>query len=202
MSGGMPRSGSTLLFNILRLCLKEVARGGLAAGWIEDLLSLPPGKIYLVKTHQFDKFLLWRAKHVFYSYRDVRDALVSGQRKFSIVPSVSLCREYINEYLLARKYADLMLKFEYFTANTEESVAEVVRVLGVNVDVSLIVSQLPSVGVATGKVDGYDKETLLHNGHSTGTQSGSWRENLPVVLQRQINDEFAWWFEENGYDLS
>lgn len=90
LSAGMPRSGSTLLFNILRVILSERWSDQLSAGWEGYILQLPEGKAYLVKTHNINRFYKFRAKHAFYTYRDVRVAAVSNMRKFNLTPTVGI----------------------------------------------------------------------------------------------------------------
>lgn len=200
LSSGMPRSGSTLLFNIIRLCLEKKYQNGLVSGWVGDLMELPNGKIYLIKLHGIRRIYTYRASLIFYSYRDVRDALVSVERKFGTTPSIDLCRSYIKEYVLAKKYANYMFKYEDFSDNLESTIHFISKILNIKLDSAEILKNIPSVSLDLLN-EGYDKKTLLHGGHSTGTESGAWKNSLSIKLQDQINNEFHWWFKENNYDL-
>jgi len=70
LSSGMPRSGSTLLYNILRLCLEKKHGAELVSGWLDDFDNLPKGRVYLLKTHNTNLYYALRSQYVFYTYRD------------------------------------------------------------------------------------------------------------------------------------
>ena len=112
VSAGMPRSGSTLLFNILREILSIRWPDQVSAGWHGDIFELPEGSIYLVKTHNLDQYYRFRAEHIFYSYRDVRVAAISSMKKFNVNPSICKIRNDIKEYLVAKKFSDHIIKYE------------------------------------------------------------------------------------------
>lgn len=103
LSAGMPRSGSTLLYNILRETLEIRWGNRLSSGWCGDIFQLPKGDAFLIKTHNIDNYYKYRAKHIFYTYRDVRVASVSSIRKFNDTPSIESIRCVINQYLIAQK---------------------------------------------------------------------------------------------------
>src|SRR5262245_15346631 len=72
LSAGMPRSGSTWLFNAARLLLRQtVAPDELGSGWVGDWARLPKRPWLLLKVHEYDAFLARRARAILYSYRDV-----------------------------------------------------------------------------------------------------------------------------------
>ncbi|MFW5721455.1 MAG: hypothetical protein ACOCWW_03655 [Bacteroidota bacterium] len=201
ISAGMPRSGSTLLFNCLRLLFLEKYGSKLSSGWIEETESFPNATIYLIKTHHLNKIDLLRAKHTFYTYRDLRDAMVSKYRMFGTVPSIENVRYTVNQYNLAKSKADLIFKYEDFVNDKNKMIDQLSEILGISVDSSTILKSLPNPGRQNKINSLHDKETLLHEKHVTGTQKGEWKSILPKTLIDDINQEFGWWFKENGYDL-
>jgi len=201
LAAGMPRSGSTMLFNIVRLCLEQNYPGQLSAGWIGEIHRLPPAPVWLLKVHTVPRLLAWRANAIFCSFRDVRDALVSAQRKFGAEPSLERCREYVREDQAARAYADCRLRYEELTAQPESAIEQVGRALAVPVDVAQVLRQLPHPD-ARAPASGYDRTTLLHPNHATRTVAGDWRQVLPPELQVRIAEEFADWLRANGYPLA
>lgn len=198
MSAGMPRSGSTFLFNMLRVALEHEYGDNISSGWYADAPELAKGKVYIIKAHRLDAVLHARASQCFYTYRDARDAAVSYQRKFGREPSIEAFRHAMVQFQRARKYADLMLKYEQFTHAPEQTMADILRVLKIDADPAELTAKVPQASASGGKCD---KSTLLHGGHATGTGQGEWRQVLKPELIEQIHSEFGWWFEENGYDL-
>jgi len=206
VTAGMRRSGSTLLYNILRLCLEHKYKDKLVANQLVYIDKVPKAGVYLFKTHLPGNLLRYRANTVFYSYRDIRDALISEQRIFGTKPSIEYCREVIKNDMGCRRNADAIFRFEHFVDNVEETIEIVAKKLKIKVNTEAIVSQLPEawVNTYTEKImfQGYDKKTLMFPGHATGTKVGEWRELLDEKLQKQISEEFGWWLQENNYELS
>lgn len=168
------------------------------AGWISDIRRTPVRPVCLVKTHQIG-ILYLRASRIFYSYRDVRDALVSSQRKFGLRPSIELCRAWIMEDMAVRKHACASFRYEDFAVNQKTTVERVAGVLGVNVDTTTVFDSIPETSKKRSATVGYDRKTLMHGGHATGTSAGTWRSVLDRRLLDSIHGEFGWWFEQNGY---
>lgn len=202
LSAGMPRSGSTLLFNMIRNCLEYRYGDRVASGWIDDVKQIPQGSHYLLKSHNVDRVMALRSHAYFYSYRDVRDALVSSKRKFAQEPSIEYCRYYISGYITAERYATAMFKYEEFAANARPAIKVILKHLDIIAEVDEILDQLPELGELTGSEHNYDRKTLMHGKHATHTVAGEWREILQDSLLSQIHDEFGWWFEKHGYPLS
>lgn len=203
VSAGMPRSGSTLLFNILREILSSKWASQVSAGWVGDIFELPKGSVYLIKVHDFSPYFQARAVHSFYTYRDVRVAAVSGMKKFGQVPSVASIRQNLNQYLVAKRSCDLVIKYEDLVSNPDLFVQQIARILDVSVDVDDIVKktfylQPPKEQEVKGA---YSMKTLLHKHHFTHTRDDQWRDLLPERIQNDISAEFTWWFEECGYPI-
>jgi len=200
---GMPHSGSTLLFNIIRIVLSSDPLCRLSSGWVGDALALPRGNTYLLKTHGIKPLDAWRAYRLFHSFRDPRDALVSGTRKHGRPHSIERVRLWMRWYAAAEPRADLMVRYEDMVADTAATVRKVAEVLRAeDVDVTSILESLP-----TGAPDELGETqphsvTLMHRNHRTGTVAGDWRTVLAPELQEQIAAEFGPWLERNGYSIS
>jgi len=72
------------------------------------------------------------------------------------------------------------------------------NVLGISIDSDILLRRVillrpPIEG------NGYDPATLLHPNHFTNTDSREWHIEIPLDLQKQLNEEFRWWFLENHY---
>jgi hypothetical protein len=201
ISAGIPRTGSTLLFNIIREILKTKWGDQLSSAWVKEVLEMSKGEIYLIKMHQTPNFYRWRAKHVFFSYRDVRVAAVSAEKTFNRRISINSIRHSIIQYQQFKKRSDLMVKYEDLIVAPEEYVKKISKILNIEVDHEVIVKNTSSLEPPDiGK--GYSPETLLHGDHFTNTKDDEWRKAIPHDLQLQISNEFSWWFKECGYPLS
>lgn len=194
----MTRSGSTLLFNIIREVLTHRWGEKLGSAWEEDLLDLPASEIYLLKTHTITPFYRLRAQQIFYSYRDVRVAAVSRLRKFKTPITLEMIDADIREYSRAKTASHLMVKYEHLLNNPVAVIEQVAEQLKIEADIEAI-HQLtcnlnpPQSGVA------YSKKTLLHSDHFTNTGDQEWREIINQDLQQEIHQRYRWWFEETGY---
>ncbi len=202
-SAGMPRSGSTLLFNILREILLTKWSDKLSSGWSDDIMELPEGRAYLIKTHELDYYYNFRAQFKFYTYRDIRVATVSAMRKFNVQPSMEFFDYVINQYMIAKQNCDLMIKYDDLIANPHFQVQQIARILNIKVDTQKIVTKTFYLKPPSGDYSGrYSKKTLLHKNHFTHTKDDDWRSIFSQELQENINAKFSWWFEECGYPKS
>src|SRR5688572_641643 len=113
ISAGMPRSGSTLMFNMLREILMANGRDDLTAGFENDVKISDRG-VFLVKTHNISKHIEM-ANQVFYSYRDIRVAAVSCLRMFRDEITMDLLRGWIAEYQYARQHDAMLFAYGALT---------------------------------------------------------------------------------------
>lgn len=194
----MQRSGSTLMFNMIRLLIITHGQQSLSAGYIKDLGSLGRSDTSLIKIHGLPRLTRWRASAIFYTYRDVRTAIVSQFRKFHDVPHFEFIERSIREFKTAQKADAVMIKYEDLISEPEKQIERISRKLALNADVEAIWQKVnsikqPSLG------EGYSKETLFHPYHKTATGDNDWRQVLDESLTSKINDEFGWWFQACGY---
>ena len=203
LSAGMPRSGSTWLFNAARLLLQQ--NGDLGSGWIGDWARLPRRPSMLLKVHDHDPFLARHARVILYSYRDIRDALASSKRKFQTEPTLELARHWLASDQQWRARAAFTLRYESMIADPVQAVAELAQALRLpHVNPELIQRQLMEVDYqplrATGPAE-YDGETLLHPGHISDGRHGTWNQWLSPMLTRQLEVECGEWLTNNDYPV-
>jgi len=209
---GMYRSGSTWLFNAVRLILSSANVPGLAAGWITDKNSLLMHENSVVKIHSFDEDLAARnGTIVLTSHRDLRDIVASLNRKFKTGFSTSLLRETLEHHAQWSKFAMLDLRYEDLL---EDRVLQVQRVAEVLQLPKSTLEQL-SYGSLSAELDSerfcetrrhsqlpHDLTNLLHDGHITDGRHGSWKGYVPDAIVKEIEDEFRFWLEARGYPTS
>jgi hypothetical protein len=200
LSAGMPRSGSTWLFNAARLLLQSC--GDLGSGWIGDFATLPKKPLLLLKVHDYSSLLARHAQIVLYSFRDIRDALASSKRKFGTAPTIELARRWIEQDRRWRARADFILRYESMMADPETAIQQLARTLQCPLkNPHAILQQVQQLSTAQpdGTNSSYNKATLLHPGHITDGRHGSWEEWLDPELVQRIEKEFAGWLSDNEY---
>lgn len=196
----MPRSGSTLLFNLLRSILSEYSEKSFSSGWIRDIHQLESSDTILLKAHELSYPLRKRSSNIFYTYRDVRTAMVSAHRKFGTEPSIDIARNHIQQYLIAQRSFASMISYEAITTNTKQVVSDLGVALNYPIDAQIHLDRVSKISPPSEK--GYSKSSLLHHDHRTNTSPEEWRKALPVTLQKELSKEFYWWFIETGYSVS
>jgi hypothetical protein len=200
LSAGMPRSGSTWLFNAARLLLNNAGRD-VGSGWIGDWATLPKKMWLLLKVHDYDPYLVENARIILYSFRDLRDALASSKRKFGTEPTMAQSRHWLEADRQWRQQASFVLRYESMLTDATSLITDLTAALQLpEVDSQETLAQIARINTPNGG-DAYDPETLLHPDHITDGRHGTWQDWLAPEFVRQIEEEFRDWFEENGYSV-
>jgi hypothetical protein len=205
LSAGMPRSGSTWLYNAARLLLGlKLPKSDLSSGWVEDIDIIPKGKLLLLKIHIFDERWLSQSSLTLYSYRDVRDALASNKRKFGTEPTLHLAKRFIENDERWRAVSAYNLRYERMIAKPLIVLAELAEVLEISSDCRGILEEINRLDYNDDgpKNDNYHMINLLHRNHITDGRHGSWGHTLDPHLLRDIEQTYYEWFMKNGYPLS
>jgi hypothetical protein len=198
LSAGMPRSGSTLLFNVIRLILESAhGKTGIAHCWVEDLDKPVESDISLIKMHTPSASHYILSEAAFYSYRDIRTALVSYQKKFNMQITKQLIDSWIEHFYLANREKALMFSYESLQGIDEALIARVADRLRSQVIERDILEQIPQPGSHRG--EGYSTATLLHSKHSTHTTAEEWKTYLEPSNIDYLHTKHAKWFRDAGY---
>lgn len=202
LSGGMPRSASTWLFNAIRLTLlsSPSITKNLSSGWIHD--NVLPNAYTLLKTHSFNKPLIDQAKLVAYSFRDVRDAVSSAKRKFGREPTVEWCTKWIKLHEHWIKKAHIIMRYEDMLVNKRPFVEQIINHLGIAANPDDIIEQTLQLYKDQKTVKGiHNKITLYHPNHITDGKHGTWKRTLDPSLIKAIETKHKEWFKQNNYPL-
>lgn len=203
LAAGMPRSGSTWLYNALRLLL---ARNGLpySAGWLTDLEHRVGAVPVLLKVHDFDPALVERAAGIAYSFRDLRDALASARRKFGRTPSLPHARRLLEAHQQWLPRADFVMRYETMLQDPPGTLQALAAAFGLEAgDTEVLSAELGRLDYAASD-DGngrYNTVNLMHRDHVTDGAHGSWRGTLEDDFVRDLEREFPQWFADNGYSI-
>jgi hypothetical protein len=214
ISAGMARSASTWMYNAIRLLLDahpDIA-GNLGCGWLGDWNSIPKRKYRLIKMHEYDIVAVDLSRAVFYSYRDIRDAIASQQRKFGGTPNMSWADAYVQLHEQWMQKADFSMRYETMLQDQEGIIAGIAEVIGsgravppfppnIMPEPARIVAELQRLNYeADGEKNGrYHKINLYHRDHITDGRIGSWQGSLDGQLASRITEKYRWWFDKYGY---
>jgi hypothetical protein len=206
LSAGMPRSGSTWLYNAARLLLQDTVAdpADFSAGWIRDLAAKPATPLQLVKVHAYDRGLARRAAVVLYSYRDVRDAVASRARMTGEAQVAGEATHYVKHDRRWRKVADYVMRYESMRADPDRALRDLAAALGAaTVDTPKLRARLETLEQAESKREsGYDRQNLLHARHITHGGHGSWVGSLSPEVVAEIELRHHRWLRENDYPVT
>lgn len=201
VSSGMPRSGSTLLFNILReILLTQYREKDISTCWITEIKDQKFTKVYLIKTHFVGRFLNMFGNEKFYTYRDIRTAAVSRKKRFNEEITMKMFDEYIKQYQYAKQIGSLCIRYEDFIANKAEWIEKIANTLKISIDVAEIEHKVDQIKPPKKTSKGHEKSTLLHAGHVTGSNKDDWSEYISEALMAELIEKYQWWFDECGYE--
>ncbi len=165
---GMPRSGSTWMFNAARMLL-EHGEDRVHAAWVADRDPGDPARLHLVKAHRPAE-VDFTADLVLTTWRPFEDCLVSLVRIGWLAPSAEAIlargREIRSLYRHWAARSDLEIAFAEITDDPAGALRRLSAVLGqivpedrfARIEAELRALSAPASG-------GYDKRTLLHPRH-------------------------------------
>jgi hypothetical protein len=204
LSAGMPRSGSTWLYNAMRIILKSDIGIDLGAGWIQDIEKFKDHETILLKLHGYIPNLASKATFVAYSYRDLRDVMASIKRKFNTSPSMAIARQYLEDDAKWRQCALFAMKYEDMMDEPQNVDENLQKALGIYwFESASICHEIGTLNYSSSedKNDVYNNENLLHAGHITNGKHGSWKGELDPEFVLELETEFSSWLTENGYTV-
>lgn len=174
---GRGRSGSTLLYNLIRLTLiKSLGRQCVYGNAHREYNKNNSAKYHVVKLHGYNKYLWENADYVFSSHRDEEDQKSSWRRhqkkQKGIVRSTKEAINFIeHDYNRYKKWAAhskfiKTFEFEDLIKNRWKIIKELCEIFNLNLDNSMK-SVIYEVDSLNPPKKGYDPETCLTSQHFT-----------------------------------
>jgi len=207
---GMPRSGSTWLYNAVRIAVQQAMGGcsdnGFVGFWVEKAPDITPGAVSCVKIHGYDRRVVKYSDVVFYSYRDVRDVLASLERFSGVSPSIEQADNLIRSDKFWRAEADFVMRYEDMIQSPFETMSGILSAFPDymdtrKLDCERLLGELQSEMTCEGSSKGsYNKETLIHQGHRTHGGHRSWVGQLDPTFVGLIEDRHRQWLLNNQYE--
>lgn len=205
LAAGMVRSGSTWLYNAVRLVLAR-ATLGVYGCWIDDFnreeANAAPN--VLIKLHAMDEDMARRADVVFTCHRDLRDVALSirdigwTDDREKILEYVSYARA-CHEFWSGR--AALDLRYESIVRTP----LNVLRHIAAKLDADLsdealeaVITDLDAI-VPQPSSKGYDPVNLIHHHHQVDGTPGRWHGKIDDAMRQEIEDTHTIWLRRFGY---
>ena len=83
----------------------------------------------LLKAHGYEQNLVDASSVIFYSYRDLRDAIASQERKTGEKATLELADCYVDAHEKWMQVADYTMKYESFLHEKESFIPDIVKIL-------------------------------------------------------------------------
>jgi hypothetical protein len=208
LCAGIPRSGSTWLYNAARLaCAAEP--GGAHAAWVDDYDASAPDAWHVVKLHDPHATLETRATVVLTSRRDLRDIAASARRRAWFDDEAQILAfldRVVAQHAHWAPRAALDLDYRWIERDAPRAAAAVLAALGlVGVDAvderaTRLAARIEAANAPERGAAGYDPVTLLHPEHRLSGRSGAYAEVLPPSLVSAIEERFGAWLSRHGED--
>lgn len=196
---GMHRSGSTWLYNAVRLILASQMLP-VYATFVSNYRKsgCSDGRpIHVVKTHRYYRDIQEAAECVFTTRRDLRDLAASAVR-MGLCPSTRsgvieyLTRVLDEDYIPWVQFSDFEMPYETMMADQERMIGILAAFMGFSVNEVAVREQID-------RLTHEDPETLLAPGHITKGTPGSFPETLPEDCILAVETAFQRWQEQHGY---
>lgn len=159
---GVPRSGSTWQYNVVRLALEQAGHTVYGA-WKPDYDVYNKSEYHIIKIHGYDAELAKKAWQIFTSIRNPFDIVTSLQRRGTLINKGRL-QKYIDDWSKWWMVANYITEFR--SVGTQGEVWNILKELGIACKILPIVDAVNKLKPpTTGAYDDYDKVTLLHPNH-------------------------------------
>jgi hypothetical protein len=173
--------------------------------WIEQYDATNPARWHVVKIHEPDEALLWRAKVTLTSRRDLRDIAASAWRRGWISDECStlvFLDSVVKQHAFWKARCAYEMVYERMQADRPLELARIARVLDLKLsddEIQRVSTEIDTLGFDDSREDAFDPSTLLHKRHIMDGRVGSHTETLPQQLIDAINERYAEWLRANGY---
>ncbi len=198
---GMPRSGSTWLYNVVRHL--QAAAGEPAYGaWIDDYDAADTSAVHIVKVHSFRPDLATGANVVLTSRRDLRDIAASllGRNWATPANLIEKLAKMVDDHRRWLERSSFEVIYERMIAAREAEIAMLAEALGLRADRAAVGEVHRQVAGLSHRGDGlYHPDNLLHRNHILDGRSGYHREVVAAELVDQIDARFGPWLVRYGY---
>ena len=204
----MPRSGSTLLFNLCRMLFEEeYGKDKTYATWTQFFKENQQKKYNIIKNHDRVQKLIDWADLIITSVRDPRYVIASYSDfnpKFNVNSESqikSVCSSYIKTFEIMKTLSDYTFRYESYFNDKTKIIKEIMNVLGINeskIDINKIIKNLDAI--KNTKYEKLDRTvTQMHPNHISPKANKTIHERLTKEQIRFIESNFSKFMLDHGY---
>lgn len=207
LCAGMYRSGSTWMYNAVRVTLSHAGVPGLTAGWIAEWERLVDSRNAVIKVHSFDARLASMAGVILVSHRDLRDMAASLHRKCQNKFFAARLSETVRDYMKWAERAAYDLRYERLLTGKLQELKKIASALKLparilqRLDYAAICKEVDAEKFTPERAGAgsYDARNLLHANHITDGRHGTWLGCLSDEIVADIETRFRSWMLAKGY---
>lgn len=203
---GIPRSGSTWLYNAVRLLLqREHGEGSVYGTWVDRYDAANPARWHVVKIHDANDPLAWRAKCVLTSRRDLRDIAASAWKRGWVGDSattLALLDSVIAQHAFWKPRSAHEMAYEVMRRDPRAELSSIAAVLGLqssDEQLDATLHAIESLDHDDASADDFDSSNLMHKRHIMDGRVGYHAQTLPADLLAAINQRYVDWLRANDY---
>jgi hypothetical protein len=191
---GVHRSGSTWLFNAVRLILLENNQNVYSC-WEEDYDLTNPADYHVIKTHNMKRNLLRDQSCVFTTMRDIRDIAASAIRRKMIdleeEEIIQFLRRVIyKEYFPWKKHTILEIRYEQLFGRKIDYIEKIANILSQECNAEKVHKKIESLKLDNNPI------TQLHTNHITNGGIHTYEITLQPKYIKCIENEFGEFIEQ------
>lgn len=206
---GYPRSGSTRLYNIIRLILlQKHSFDEMYCCWYDYFDEAKAKKINIVKLHYYEEKWLGWADLIFTTKRDLRYVAASclefNARRGRVYGDEVLL-DFLNSVMAMYEgwglHSTYQLVYENCEKNLLREIFNLSQILGIeNTNCEQIMTDLAAIRKKSIDSDvPFDWNTLMNRHHVSDKNSLHYSQRLSANQTKLINDIYGGWLKENGY---
>jgi hypothetical protein len=206
LAAGMTRSGSTWLFNTIRLLLGRTGRP-LYSCWVDERDENAERQAYnvLIKIHDPSEELASKAAAIFTSHRDLRDVAISALHAgfatdSSKMIAIAASARAAHDFWAARSTLDI--RYSDIVASPTLCVMRVALALLQPIDdrsAAQVAEAVDQLAPVVGPNSSHDRTNLLHAKHRIDGRAGRWIGDLDSETARAIELANADWLSRYGF---
>ena len=201
VAAGMHRSGSTLLYNVLRMILSQdstVYSAFLNLSY--DAAEAAEYDHQVIKVHRFNSAVAKTADFIFMTRRDLRDVAASSVRHKKLsplpTPTVVYCVKVMRrEHDPWLPHVSMVIPYHLMMQDKVKCIRRIAAMLKQEVNAAEVHASVEALK----STNMFDPVTQLHPNHITDGRVGSYRETLPQASVDAINLRCKSWLKKYGY---
>lgn len=204
---GMIRSGSTWLYNVVRLMVKYKT-GSVYAKWCQQYKNTNKNDWHVVKIHGYQPDLITDNTKVITTHRDLRDIIASAsvspvtfghdtKQPGSIKNRLTRIISYHEKYMT---HNPMDICYEKMIVDKPTTIKRIAEYIGFDLTSEEIARIHNDVEGLVIPRDSSDTITLLHPGHkTTNGRTGYYSDRLGPETIKLIEENFFDWLKQYGY---